>query len=279
MQPTLSTKALLLKALYKEALRKQEPRAVTQQTEARRARLLLHSGYEPSRAFGRLRDLLLELDVRSAWHFGKANAKKQLRDAYEAVEQRYAARVASRRPSSSTSTAVAATPEELAPLYGKDGLLRVRCISAARQDVWCSASCMSHTCMHCTWVLPWLAHTMPPAQTLSCTCMLQWDRQSSHWSHRATSSPVHRPCHPADIPAVCASARQPRAHAHAQQHPCGGRSSPSSSTAAPAWHCPHHGVQSRGLHGRPTGGVSHRAARALCRCQQAQVGASYTVTS
>ena len=107
-----STKSLLLK-MYKDGVRQLRGDA-----DNSLSYYGLQTNVDPSRAMRRLQTVLVESDFKSAWHRGKQRAKQQLRDAYAAVTRPGAI-------SESAASTSGTTEEQLKPLYGTDGFLRV----------------------------------------------------------------------------------------------------------------------------------------------------------
>lgn len=107
-----STKSLLLK-MYKDGVRQLRGDA-----DSSLGYYGLQTNVDPSRAMRRLQAMLVDSDFKSVWHQGKQRAKQQLRDAYAAVT----------RPGADVESAASTsgrTEEQLKPLYGTDGFIRV----------------------------------------------------------------------------------------------------------------------------------------------------------
>jgi hypothetical protein len=107
-----SAKSLLLK-MYKDGVRQLRGDA-----DSSLSYYGLQTNVDPSRAMRRLQSVLVESDFKSAWHQGKQRAKQQLRDAYAAVTRPGAA-------AESEASISGRTEEQLRPLYGTDGFVRV----------------------------------------------------------------------------------------------------------------------------------------------------------
>jgi hypothetical protein len=115
-----SAKALLLRA-YKDGLR-----SLRGDADSSLSYHGLHAEVDPTRAFGRMYAVLVDSDLRALWQHGKQRAKEQWREAYAAVagSRSQADPAAAAEPSSSIRSG--STDAELEPLYGRDGVLRVR---------------------------------------------------------------------------------------------------------------------------------------------------------
>lgn len=112
-----SLKAAILKT-YKEGGRRV---ATDANGNSSADKYLLQYGFnstDPTRALSQLHTLLVEGDLRQLWQKTKDRLKTQLRDACSAYQPR--------SPASASKQSSRVAAAELQPLYGTDGILRVR---------------------------------------------------------------------------------------------------------------------------------------------------------